>query len=316
LEQISLKKTAINSIIPKTQSMIIIRSEETISQAFHKLILGNVYSAPVYNSEKEEYVGFLDLLDVISFIVNIIDSHPSPKKNEEPDLYQLLEQSEKFDLERTMKVVGIATKNPMCPIHSNASVKKALEIFVRSGAHRLPVVEGKFLRSIVTESTLIRWIGAHLSEISVQLRKKTIRELGIGLKEVISVRLDTNVIEAFRLMVKHNIHGVAVLDVDGTIFSNISVKDIKTLEPDAIFTKMYRSTLEVIQMVRSVNLKAVFPSFCVSLDTTLQEAINKLVVLRVHRLYIEDEKRRPVGVLSLGDVLRILMQDPEERISK
>jgi len=279
------------------------------------LILGNVYSAPVYNSEKEEYVGFLDLLDVISFIVKIIDSQPA-KKNEDPDIYQLLEQSEKFDLEPTMNVVGIATKNPMCPVHSNASVKKALEIFVRSGAHRLPVVEGKFLRSILTESTLIRWIGEHLSEISVQLRKKTIRELGIGLKEVISVRLDANVIEAFRLMVKHNIHGVAVLDVDGTIFSNLSVKDIKTLEPDAIFTKMYRSTLEIIQMVRSVNLKAVFPSFCVSLDTTLQEAINKLVVLRVHRLYIEDERRRPVGVLSLGDVLRILMQDPEERISK
>jgi len=320
LEQIYLKKTTVDSIVPKQQSLVIIDSKEVLPKAFQVLSKKNIYSAPVYDSESQSYLGFLDLLDIVAFVVEIIDTQAKTKlsasKQDSIDLYDLLEQIEKFDLEHTSRIIGLATKNPMCPIHTGSSVKKALEVFVRSGARRLPVVEGKHLKSILTQSALLHWLNANLSQLPAKLREKTVRELGIGLKEVFSVRIDTKAIEAFRLMAQRGIHGIAVLDENGEIFSNISAKDIKILEPEVLFTKMYKPVLELVQLVRSSNLKAVFPSFCVTMDNTFEEVIKKLAILGVHRLYIEDAKRRPIGVISLGDILKLFLEDPEERMRK
>jgi len=315
-----LEKTTVDNIVPSQKSLFVIDSKDSLPKAFQLLSSKNIYSAPVYNSSTNEYLGFLDLLDIVAFLVHIFDKQRGhmPQSSEEgsADLYEMLEQVEKFDLEHATRVIGLATKNPICPIHTGASVKKALEVFVKSGAHRVPIVEGKQIKSVLTQSALLTWIDSILPHLSSNLRKKTVRELGIGLKEVISVRLDAKVIDAFRLMAEHKIHGVAVVDEKGQIFSNLSAKDVKALQPDALFTKMYRPTLELIQFVRSINLKAVFPSFCVDLDTTFEEVIRKLAVLKVHRLYIEDENRRPLGVISLGDILKFLVEEPEVRICK
>jgi len=314
-----LEKTIVDSIVPPQSSIFTIDSKDNLSKAFHLLASKNIYSAPVYNSSTQEYLGFLDLLDIVAFIVHIFDKqrgHIHHKEDGTTDLYELLEQVEKFDLEHATRVIGLAVQNPMCPIHTGAPIKKALEIFVKSGAHRIPIVEKKQIKSVLTQSALVSWINSILPHISHDLRKKTVRELGIGLKEVVSVRLDATVIDAFRLMAEHKIHGVAVVDEKGEIFSNLSAKDVKFLQPDALFTKMYRPTLELIQLVRSTNLKAVFPSFCVDLNSTFEEVIKKLAVLKVHRLYVEDEHRRPIGVISLGDILEVLLEEPEVRVCK
>jgi CBS domain-containing protein len=54
-----------------------------------------------------------------------------------------------------------------------------------------------------------------------------VKELDLGFKKVISVSLETKVVEAFHLMSELNITGVAVVDNEGALFSALSAKDIK-----------------------------------------------------------------------------------------
>jgi len=43
--------------------------------AFNELVKANVLSAPVRLSETKEYVGFLDIRDLVSFVVFIYNEH-------------------------------------------------------------------------------------------------------------------------------------------------------------------------------------------------------------------------------------------------
>jgi len=119
--------------------------------------------------------------------------------------------------------------------------------------------------------------------------------------------LDSKVVEAFHLMAERNITGVAVVDTDGTLFSAISAKDIKELDWSSPFKRLYTSSLEYIQAVRDHDVNETMPIIYCHPETTLEEVIKKLTILRIHRIFIVDDKRLPVGIISLGDVIKLLV---------
>lgn len=57
--------------------------------------------------------------------------------------------------------------------------------------------------------------------------QKTIAEINLGTKPVISVNENTPAIETFRLMDNKKISSVAVVDANGTFVGNTSASDLK-----------------------------------------------------------------------------------------
>jgi len=291
--------------------LIVIDSKDTLPKAFHTLTANNIYSAPVFDSTKAAYIGFLDLLDLVAFIVGLFDK----ESKRETDLYELLKQTEKFDTEHATRVAGLAMRNAVPPIQKGASLQRAMTIFSKTGAHRIAIVENGKIVAVLTQSALISWIQKNIKQIPEQIRGQKMKEIGkTCFKEVISVQFDKKAIEAFRLMAKYGIHGIAVVDETGCTLSNLSAKDLKVVQPNVLFTSLYKPCLEIVQLNRKKCIDAVFPSFCVTPNNSLEESINKLALLKVHRLYIEDEHRRPIGVISLGDVISMISVPPETSV--
>jgi CBS domain-containing protein len=56
-----------------------------------------------------------------------------------------------------------------------------------------------------------------------------LRQLGLGISDVISVNADSPVLDALSLMSKHDISSVAVLSHMGVIVGNISMTDVKVI---------------------------------------------------------------------------------------
>jgi len=50
------------------------------------------------------------------------------------------------------------------------------------------------------------------------------------------------------------------------------------------------------------------PSISVRATAALEQVIGKLAATRVHRVFIVNEKHEPVGVVSLTDICRVLIQ--------
>jgi len=307
-----LEQTTVDNVVPE-QKLVVIDSRDPLPIAFRTLLLNNIYSAPVYDSVSGTYKGFLDLLDIVMFIVAICDSQPEYKRAS-AHLYQLLEQLERFDMEHATRVTGLSSQHPIIPIRKGDNLSKVVEIFVVTGAHRIPVMENNKIIKVITQSDLIQWLFKHKNHLPKDLVNQTVKEMGVGFKEVVSVRFDQKALDAFRLMALNKIHAIAVVDEHGCMLSNLSAKDLKVMEEDVLFTKLYKTALELVSEIKSrQSIDAIYPSFCVSPKATLGEIISKLACLKIHRIYIEDEHRQPLGVISLGDILNVIVPAEESK---
>ena len=130
-------------------------------------------------------------------------------------------------------------------------------------------------------------------------------------KPVISVKEDDVAIAAFELMVSANVQGVAVVDSEGRLVGNLSVRDLKVLGPDvSLFWRLQQSVKSFLRKVHEDNARrdsgrrhrhAVY----VLPPATLKDIIATLDKYGIHRVYLVNNhaERKPVGVISLRDVL-------------
>jgi CBS domain-containing protein len=65
----------------------------------------------------------------------------------------------------------------------------------------------------------------NLSKFSV--KSKTVAELQLGIKEVLTIREDQNAFEAFKLIHAKKVLGIAVVDANGVLTGNISASDLR-----------------------------------------------------------------------------------------
>lgn len=97
---------------------------------------------------------------------------------------------------------------------------------VRSNAHRIAVVDrtGE-MEGLISESTIIRWAAEACKDLEVC--KKTVADLGLAPKDVLSVDINADAIVAFCKIVEQDVSGLAVVDDAGKLVANISASDLK-----------------------------------------------------------------------------------------
>jgi CBS domain-containing protein len=137
---------------------------------------------------------------------------------------------------------------------------------------------------------------------------------------VLSVASDSPLQEAVKLMSDHHISGLPVLDADGALVGELSEQDLMVRESgfdagpyvlllDAVIylRNPLNWTKEVHQVLGStvgevMNAKV----HTCSADLPLPAAARQLHEGGTQRLFVLDDARRPIGVLTRGDVVRAL----------
>ena len=91
--------------------------------------------------------------------------------------------------------------DPAIEVSDSATALDAAQLLVKWKAHRI-VVRDKNLRptNLITQSRIIKCASTMLD--GLEIAKKTIQELGIGSKDVFTVKLTDDVRNAFKLMIE------------------------------------------------------------------------------------------------------------------
>ncbi len=145
------------------------------------------------------------------------------------------------------------------------------------------------------------------------------RVVDLMASDVISVRKETTLRDAARLMVEKGISGLPVTDVDGTLVGVISEGDFLRKEVDrgdlmgrgllgVLFDN--RDSLAEAETVAEVMAENVFT---VSPDATLVEAARTMTTHGVKRLPVVTREGKLVGVISRRDVVAAFTR-PDELI--
>lgn len=202
-----------------------------------------------------------------------------------------------------------------------------------NGEHRLGVFDEKGdVINVISQSDIASFLLRNLEKIPT-LDKSTVRQLRLGVPEspadqvvpgIISVRPERPTIEALELCFEAGLSAVGVVSPDsGELIANLSISDFRGIEPShlgilalpsAEFLAVLHKTSYMDYAERTSHAKAhrFFQEpgslvgqrlvTCATGDTYGQ-VLEKIVRNRVHRVFVTDPKNRPMGVITLTDLI-------------
>ena len=179
-----------------------------------------------------------------------------------------------------------------------------------SVVHRVALFRGGLISGILSQSDCMAFLLHHPELVGPQLWGASVAELGFLGRRVVCVSPHTPTHAAFSIMFGHDVSGVGIVDEAEELVGNLSASDLRRLQA---------SDFRVLALpVRDYLARCVLPQGAQAplpapVRVTPQTALSTLLELlggsapRIHRIYVTHEKR-PVGVITATDVLRVLVQ--------
>jgi len=120
-------------------NVICVESNQTAVQALKILGEHNILCAPIVDLKTNKCLGLLDMLDLVTFIVDIYKDLES--KGETTDFLSVLGSGELFVTKEVQTIADFSKHNPFVPIQHDASLHTVLQLLGEHGYHRLPVID-------------------------------------------------------------------------------------------------------------------------------------------------------------------------------
>jgi len=270
----------------------------------------HVMGAPVWDEEAKKYVGIFDMRDLLSTV--------------------LLEQSRKDAQDATMNLnttwfldnlhtAYLAARNPFVPdYHQDTSLLDLCKVLCRKETHLVPLVDPVTKRCVrvLSKSYIVKFLSEH-----VVLPQVTLQEAKFPYKKrVIQAPDDVSAQQVFQLMDQHRLSGIAIID-SGTrkLVENTSASDIKSairIGGDSGVVDMKMDILSYLAQVRQNSTFDRYPCAHVRESSTVAHAVDLLAKTGLHRVFVVDDEMRPVGVVSVTDVVQFVVrcvQEDEDR---
>lgn len=291
-------------------------STARINDAMHALADKGVLSAPVWDEANKKYLGFVDVFDLMTLVVGVdLVAHLLPSS-------MINKQARIGDKPATLEVLFAddagETFCKWVPVYEGAKFKDVVRILA-SGARRVPVLSRATGRvtKIISQSAVVAALYERIRTTPQQVLIDTPASTGIGLKPVICVNDEDETRLAFQTMVDKRISAVGVLDSStGELLTCISSKDIRMVPKIEGVIETGKSVLdltcrEFVALVRRATEKlgkSHATVVTVEENAPLSVVLGKLAATRMHRVFIVDKHRKPVGVVSVSDVLVALQE--------
>jgi len=273
--------------------LIHLETTDKLQFALNVLIKKNFYCIPVFSKNEKAFVGFVDLVDIVTYIVSLFD-----EKSEE---FQNMEENRKKYQDISLQtVMDLSKRNPIHKISENSSLYEAMVMFENTSAHRLLVIRKNDadVVHILTQSNIITWLSKHLNHFE-EFSKTKIQDLNLTAKEILTVRTTDLILFAFQLMAKNQVSAVPVVNPQGSYVGIISAKDLTVIQSKDTFSELFQTCGDYFSRWTK-------PGY-LSPENTLSEMLLKLHALKVHRLVILDDQKKVIGMVSLGYIIRILV---------
>jgi CBS domain-containing protein len=280
---------------------------DKVIDVFKGLVEHGFLSVPVLQKTKRKWYGFVELSDIVQFYV---EQFGSQLGDEGRSAWDAIGKNPEF-LEKTVDDImqyPMTRKNVFHPITNGYSLFYAIETMAREEhLHRVPIIdEDRKLKSVLSQSQVIEFINANLDTLGT-IKDKPVEQMRGVIKQVYTVKEDSLTIDAFKLMQQNSLTGVAVVNESGAVVGNLSVRDLKGLRlENQLFHRLFQTVHNFIRHLRA-ELSEIDSrprtKQVVRLNDTMAHVIQILVQQNIHRVYVVDNDQKPIGVVSLKDVL-------------
>lgn len=304
----------VGDVVPAGFELVEVRGSDSCVEVLELLIRKNVLSAPVRDTATGKYVGSVDVLDLVALVVTMSEARELAEALSEGKMKLadfLARALEVFRSESVAGVVDASERNPWCVVASSTSLRTLFELFgSKANLHRVPVVNDadETISSIVSQSQLLKFIAEHLTPDSA-LGQMPADAIGGNDRALVTVTPLQTALEAFRLLLDKRVSGMPVVGADNELIASFSASDIKGSPMDTLFSDLYLRVLDyLIKCTASFYREnSIAPITCLASDT-LHSVVQKMVKNHLHRIFLVDERRRVVDVISIADVVSAVLR--------
>jgi len=296
-----VRQFTVNDVQTAKDTVICLNATDKLSDALKLLITQNILSAPVLTRNDEGQLVVVSVLDMLDLSIFISSKFVDKTDEEHPTIQQQLQNT------TAEEVLVSSARNTYWPVPEFANLADVFQILSTHQVHRVPVISSSgVLVSVVSQSAVMRFIWDNISEIT--FADKTLEELGLNPKSVIVVEERQTALEAFQIIAKNQVSAVAVVDREVQLVGNIGCRDIRCIGPHTTLSLRLGSSVAKFREFMHVEFQAPKTVITATMNNTLKEVIETLVVEGLHRLWIVDKEtsKKPLGVLSLRDVLQLV----------
>jgi len=300
--------------LPQKQ-IITINPEDSIPSVLEKIFAHHINSAPVVD-KNNKLIGSISIIDIILFVLNVCHSSQEVAKylgipQEKADDFVDFTNVKNYMM--TDMDIQQSFGNPDVAVFiTNYSRRNLLQVLPPTSSfvdlvrclcehHRVAVGDDE-LYDYITQSDVVKFLKE--KNVLGELGSKTIKELGIGTANVISVTPTQRVIEAFKKIVLNKVSGIAVIDENGRFVGQISSSDLKGISGTGEKINHLYETWTQYRKVLVEKYNAPLKLITVGPDTTFAQLVDTFVSHKLHRLYVVKDDNIMVSVISLTDVLR------------
>ncbi|XP_044075995.1 5'-AMP-activated protein kinase subunit gamma-1-like isoform X1 [Siniperca chuatsi] len=288
-------------IVPTSSKLVVFDTALQVKKAFFALVANGVRAAPLWDTEKQSFVGMLTITD---FIIILHRYYKSPMVQ----IYEL----EEHKLETWREVYLQATFKPLVNISPDASLFDAVYTLIKNKIHRLPVIDpvtGNALY-ILTHKRILKFLQLFMCEMpKPAFMKQTLGELGIGTyHDIAFIHPDTPIIKALNIFVQRRVSALPVVDESGKVVDIYSKFDVINLAAEKTYNNLDITVTQALKH-RSQYFEGVMK--CHKMET-METIVDRIVKAEVHRLVVVDERSSIEGIVSLSDILQALVLSPAD----
>ncbi|XP_071812749.1 5'-AMP-activated protein kinase subunit gamma-1-like isoform X6 [Apostichopus japonicus] len=285
-------------IIPTSSKLVVFDVTLRVKKAFFALVHNGVRAAPLWDSQKQDFVGMLTITDFINILHHYYNSATIK-----------IDQLEEHKIETWRDVLKDKAR-PLVFIDPDMSLFEAVKKLVQEKIHRLPVVDentGNVIY-ILTHKRILKFLALLKSEIRIpSFLKKSLRELNIGtMSNVATASPTTPLIKALKLFQERRVSALPIVDENNKIVDIYAKFDVINLAAEKTYNNLDITVEEALKF-RQTYFEGV--STCKA-DETLEVIMDRIIKAGVHRLVMVDDEDHVVGVVSLSDLLNSLVLKP------
>ncbi|KAG0018083.1 hypothetical protein BGZ81_010401 [Podila clonocystis] len=304
----------------KDTPLIDIHVTSTVEKVFETLLSNDILSVPVYRifNNVKDYVAIIDTYDLLSSIEEHgFDADTVPKPTIE-------------FLNMPVAILVGMTKNS----------SKLIELFTKHHVHRILVLDTIPVRTddnddidealeamprqqpkgrLVSQTDVIRFLLEHNHQLGSILDLQADHVAGHALKyaaeyldeesqqklkqQPASITIQSQAWIALQKMSTMRASSVAIVDANGALVAEMSAADLRGLNPDR-FQDLTRPVMVYLKtsqggLHRPLSCRAKF---------SLGQILSGVVRSHAHRSWLVDEEEKPVGCITLSDILSVFLE--------
>ncbi|KAF2859541.1 hypothetical protein K470DRAFT_249012 [Piedraia hortae CBS 480.64] len=238
-----------------------------------------------------------DYSDLNAYLLLVLGLSSPP---ESQDMVRRARGGEAIPLRDLLHHLG--PREPPIAMPRTADLTRAMEV-LGSGMHRVVITKEGTSEAVgvLSQLRLVRffWDNDQNFAATSDLYARSLKELQLGTKDVMSIGGDRPLSDALLLMHEQGITSLPVLDAQRNVVGNVSHVDVRLLTDTSSIPLLSSSCLHFISVILSErgleDGKDSYPVFYVTPLSTLAQTVAKLCATRSHRMWIVDQQASPSG---------------------